>query len=185
MTSVAAQRILVAVEQILVSRGVEQVTTRNVAAVAGVSLGAVQYHFHTKDELLIAAMDKVSDDFRRLFISATDSGTHARTTLAVVCRILGGVDDESRTASVIWLAFASKAATSEAVARAHRESWRLLESGMTSLLRELNPALDQDDAAMLMAMLDGIAIARATETDRMTSPRAQHLITTFLERFES
>lgn len=184
MTSRAAQRILVAVEEILVNRGVEDVTIRNVAAVAGVSLGAVQYHFQTKDELLIAAMEKVSDDFLRRFMSAADSGPDAKTTLAEVCRMLGGVDDESRIASVIWLAFASKAATSEAVARAHQKSWRLLESGIAALLQQLNPALEQDDAAMLIALLDGISIARATETDRMTSQRAQHLITTFLERFE-
>ncbi|WP_043447507.1 hypothetical protein [Arthrobacter sp. L77] len=33
-----------------------------------------------------------------------------------------------------------------------------------------------------MALLDGIAIARATETERMTSQRAQHIISTVLGR---
>ena len=181
MTS-ASQRILVAVEEILVNRGVEDMTIRNVASAAGVSIGAVQHHFQTKDELLMAAMDKVSGDFLQRVMAATDSGADARGNLAAVCRILGGVDDESRTASVIWLAFASKAATSEAVAQAHQEAWRLMEGGLAALLQQLNPALDRDDAAMLMALLDGVAIARATETDRMTSQRAEHIITTFLDR---
>jgi TetR/AcrR family transcriptional repressor of bet genes len=182
MTSATAQRILAAVETILVSRGIEDVTIRHVAAAAGVSIGAVQHHFQTKDDLLMAAMDTVSENFVQHVMAVTDPDADARTNLEAVCRILGGVDDASRTASVIWLAYASKATTSTAVARAHQESWRHMEDGLATLLQQWNPALDRDDAATLMAVLDGIAIARATETDRMTSQRAERIIRTFLAR---
>lgn len=37
---------------------------------------------------------------------------------------------------------------------------------------------------MLMALLDGLAIARVTETDRMTSERAQRLIDQYLNGLE-
>ncbi|MGY4541265.1 TetR/AcrR family transcriptional repressor of bet genes [Arthrobacter sp. UYNi723] len=184
MTSSAAQRILMAVQDILVNRGIEEVTIRNVATAAGVSIGAVQHHHRTKDELLMASMDKVSEDFIQRVTLATDPGAGPVSNLVAVCRMLGGVDDESRTASIVWLAYVSKATTSEAVAVAHRESWRLMEDGLTALLQQVNPELGRDDAATLMALLDGIAIARATETKRMTSQRAQHIISTFLERFD-
>ncbi len=166
------------------NRGIEDVTIRNVAAAAGVSVGAVQHHYRTKDELLMAAMDRVSEEFIGRVTLATDPGADPRTNLAAVCHILGGVDEEARSASVVWLAYASKAATSEPVARAHRESWWLMEHGLSTLLQQVNPVLGRDDAAMLMALLDGIAVARATETDRMTSRRAHHLIARFLECFE-
>jgi TetR/AcrR family transcriptional repressor of bet genes len=185
MTSATAQRILTAVETILVSRGIEDVTIRHVATAAGVSVGAVQHHYQTKEDLLMAAMDKVSDDFVQQVMAATDPGADARTNLAAVCRILGGVNDESRTPGVIWLAYASKATTSEAVAHAHRESWRHMEDALAALLQQWNPALERDDAATLMALLDGIAIARATETDRMTPERADRIISTFLARLDS
>jgi TetR/AcrR family transcriptional repressor of bet genes len=182
MTSATAQRILAAVEKILVSRGIEDVSIRNVAAAASVSVGAVQHHFQTKDALLIAAMDKVSDDVVQQVMAATDPAADARTNLAAVCRIIGGVDEESRTASVVWLAYASKATTSDAVAQAHRESWRLMEDALFALMREGNPALERDDAATLLALLDGIAIARATEADRMSALRAERIISAFLGR---
>lgn len=184
MTPSAAERILIAVQDILVGRGIEDVTIRNVAASAGVSVGAVQHHHRTKDELLMAAMDKVSEDFVHRVEAATDPGARPASNLAAACRILGGVDDESRTASVIWLAYASKAATSETVAEAHRKSWHLMEDGLAALLHQVDPALGSDDAATLMALLDGIAIARATEPERMTSQRAHRIISTFLERLD-
>jgi TetR/AcrR family transcriptional repressor of bet genes len=105
-----------------------------------------------------------------------------RPCLAAVCRIIGGFDDESRTASVVWLAYASKATTSDAVAEAHRESWRLMEDALFALMREGNPALQRDDAATLLALLDGITIARATEADRMSALRAERIISAFLGR---
>lgn len=184
MTSTGPQRILTAVQDILVQRGIEDVTIRNVAAAAGVSVGAVQHHHRTKDDLIMAAMNEVSENFIERVSAVLKPEAPARENLRAVCIILGGVDDESRTASVIWLAYASKATTSRAVAHAHQASWRLMEDGLTTLLQRWNPALLRDDAAFLMALLDGLAIARATETDRMTSHRAQQLIDKYLSRLE-
>lgn len=182
MTETAAERILAAVQQILVTDGIEEVSIRNVANVAEVSVGAVQHHHRSKSELLVAAMDRVSEDFMKRVASATDPSATPFTNLTAVCHILGGVDDQSRVASVIWLAYASKAATSEIVARAHQEAWKVLEGGLTTLLQQVNSGMTIDDAASLMAILDGIAIARVTETDRMSSDRARRLIDAFLQR---
>lgn len=185
MTETAAERILAAVQQILVTEGIEEVSIRNVAKAAGVSIGAIQHHYRSKDELLMAAMDRVSEQFMDRVMAATDPGAAPLTNLTAVCHILGGVDDESRVASVIWLAYASKAVTSETVARAHQESWHLMEDSLTMLLQQVNPGLGSDHAATLMAILDGIAIARVTETDRMTSDRARRLINAFLTQCTS
>lgn len=180
MSPTVPERILNAVQDILTARGVEHLTIRNVAESAHVSVGAVQYHYRSKDELVMAVMDKISQDFKNKLDTVLSSCATPQATLEATCKLLAGVDDESRTASVIWLAFASKATTSDSVALAHRESWTRVEEGLTKLLREVNPERTSDDAAMLMALLDGIAIARVTETDRMTSQRAQRLIDQFL-----
>jgi TetR/AcrR family transcriptional repressor of bet genes len=182
MTGSTTEGILTAVEDILTTEGIEGVSIRNVAKRAGVSIGAVQHHHRTKDDLLMAAMDEVGRRFMERVMAATDPAATPSENLSAVSRILGGVDDESRTASVIWMAFASKAATSETVARAHQEAWIQVEAGLTALLRQVNPALGNDDAATLMALLDGIAISRATESERMTDTRARGIIDAFLDR---
>ena len=45
---------------VLVAEGFEGVSVRKVAARAGVSIGAVQHHFPTKDAMLAAAMERAS-----------------------------------------------------------------------------------------------------------------------------
>ena len=48
--------IITAVWQVIAERGMAGVSMRTVAAAAGVSVGRIQYRFHTKDELLRASL---------------------------------------------------------------------------------------------------------------------------------
>ena len=59
-----SDRLLDCVLDLLVADGYEGISIRRVATVAGVSIGAVQHHFPTKDALLAAAMDRVSRQFQ-------------------------------------------------------------------------------------------------------------------------
>src|SRR4028119_311297 len=59
-----SDRLLGCVLDLLVAEGYEGISIRRVATAAGVSIGAVQHHFATKDALLAAAMDRVSQQFR-------------------------------------------------------------------------------------------------------------------------
>lgn len=60
-----AERILRAARRVFVRDGGGAFSARGVAKEAGVSLGAVQHFFRTKDELLAATLEHVLADFRR------------------------------------------------------------------------------------------------------------------------
>jgi TetR/AcrR family transcriptional repressor of bet genes len=171
------ERILEAVVGVLVDQGVDRLRVRAVAQQAGVSVGAVQHAYPTRSQMVHAAMDHVSAQFTAGLLEAIDAGRSARENLLAVARMLGGVEEAGRPAAVVWLAFTSLACTDPVLAAAHRSAWQNLENGLHHLLIQLNPATTTDDAAALLALLDGLAIARATEPDRMTAARAEAIIT--------
>ncbi|WP_147916165.1 TetR/AcrR family transcriptional regulator [Ruania zhangjianzhongii] len=69
--------IIAAVWQVIAERGMAGVSMRTVAAAAGVSVGRIQYRFHTKDELLhssLAAMlSGAADRYARASADAGDA----------------------------------------------------------------------------------------------------------------
>lgn len=60
-----ADRILMAARKLFVREGGTHFTARGVASEAGVSLGAVQHFFRTREDLLRATLEHVLADFRR------------------------------------------------------------------------------------------------------------------------
>lgn len=177
MAESTRERVLEAVVRVLVDKGVDRLRVRAVAQQAGVSVGAVQHAYPTRSQMVHAAMEHVSARFTAGLLEAIDADSSAEENLLGVCRLLAGVEDSGRPAAVVWLAFTSLACTDPVIARSHRSAWRTLESGLAHLLAQLNPATTADDAAALLALLDGLAIARATEPDRMTAARAESIIT--------
>ncbi|PKZ37027.1 TetR family transcriptional regulator [Kocuria rhizophila] len=171
------ERILEAVVGVLVDQGVDRLRVRAVAQQAGVSVGAVQHAYPTRAQMVHAAMEHVSARFTAGLLEAIDADSSAEENLLAACRLLGGVEEVGRPAAVVWLAFTSLACTDPVIAAAHRSAWQTLENGLHHLLVQLNPSTTADDAATLLALLDGVAIARATEPDRMTAARAEAIIT--------
>ncbi|MEU2869166.1 TetR family transcriptional regulator [Streptomyces olivoreticuli] len=57
------KEIAAATEKVIAERGIEGLTHRAVAEVAGVPLGATTYHFATKDDLITAALQRSVDRF--------------------------------------------------------------------------------------------------------------------------
>ncbi|MGK8488104.1 TetR/AcrR family transcriptional regulator [Nocardia asiatica] len=61
MTADTRDRILDALETLLLEKGMSHVTLENVAATAGVSKGGLLYHFKTKDALLAGLVRRLAD----------------------------------------------------------------------------------------------------------------------------
>ncbi|WP_280272431.1 TetR/AcrR family transcriptional regulator [Nocardia wallacei] len=61
MTTTTRDRILDALESLLLDKGMSQVTLENVAAAAGVSKGGLLYHFKSKDALLAGLVRRLGE----------------------------------------------------------------------------------------------------------------------------
>lgn len=180
--------ILEAVIKLIATRGPEETTVRKVAAEAGVSVGAVQHHFRTKDELLVAAMRELNRQFTVSVEKTLDKLPTAEERLRAFLYAIAATDDRAREGAVIWTAFAARACVDEKLREEHSANWDYVEKMLLHLMLEAHPnkGLHADDAAHLLAVADGIAVARAAENPRrMTEKRALSILNAALTAVSS
>jgi AcrR family transcriptional regulator len=75
VTANTRDRILDALESLLLEKGMSQVTLENVAATAGVSKGGLLYHFKSKDALLAGLVRRLSERAEQQLGDAVAKGT--------------------------------------------------------------------------------------------------------------
>ncbi len=175
-----------AVLRVLVAEGFEGVSVRKVAALAEVSIGAVQHHFPTKDAMLAGAMDRASARFLARLgecLTAEMSAAQRLETLAValVCPEPG-----DRDISVAWLLRLARAAVDEQTAIRHRQDWSRMSRWLADLITAAAPGVDADSAAVeLLALLDGLACSVAVEPDRVSPLLAERIAREHVRRLLS
>ncbi|MGY0058850.1 TetR/AcrR family transcriptional regulator [Streptomyces sp. LZ34] len=168
------RRIAEAVCLIADERGLEGVTLRDVAAVAQVSMGAVQRCFRSKEEMLLFAVGYVGERITERVRARLSSGPaqspatalgHAATEVALL-------REEHRAEARVWLAFVAQAAVSEPLADTLRTSYAALQDLFARLITEATEATvatesgpaDEDtappeprrEARALLALADGL-----------------------------
>ncbi len=88
--------------------------------------------------------------------------------------------------AIVWTAFAARAGTDPEVRAIHEREWRRTEGAVQALLADAYPDahISSDDAAVLLAVLDGIAVARGAEgEERMPGERGRRLVAAVLSTF--
>lgn len=179
-----SDRLLDAVVDLLVADGYEGISIRRVATAAGVSIGAVQHHYATKDALLAAAMQRVSDHFQQRLEGRVGPGTAPAAALRAVAEGLLGAEEGDRAGIVVWITRLARAAVHEPTAQLHRRDWAQVEDLLAHLVVAARPdraGAARDDAAALLALLDGLATAQAVEPVRMGAERARELLARHLD----
>lgn len=153
-----------AIHRIAAREGLEGVSVRVVAAEAGLSVGAVQREFRTKDELLRFALDfsiaEVADRFSRIRIGP-ESLTFAEGMRAVLVDLLP-TDDRRRAQARIWAAFYARAAVDPVFARVLADLDAQARGNLALALDyarsqgELAPGPDPEALAeLLLVIIDG------------------------------
>ncbi|MDV3130285.1 TetR/AcrR family transcriptional regulator [Mycobacterium sp. 21AC1] len=170
------RRMADAVLQVLVSDGFEGVSVRKVAALADVSIGAVQHHFPTKDVMLAAALDRSSERFLDRLGRQLSPGMPAGEALEALAVALVCPDPRDRDISVAWLLRLARAAVDDATAARHREDWSRMSQWLTELITAAAPDVDAELAAVeLLALLDGLACSVAVEPERVSAALAEQI----------
>ncbi|MCB5181712.1 TetR/AcrR family transcriptional regulator [Streptomyces antimicrobicus] len=147
-------------------RGLEGVTLRDVAARAGVSMGAVQRCFRTKEEMLVFALTHIGERITGRVRQDPAGGPErsARTALRHAATEVSLLRQEHRAEARIWLAFLAQAVVSAPLARTLRTDYAALEDAFTRLVgqaaEETGAQTGPDDARRaartLLALADGL-----------------------------
>ncbi|GIG68949.1 TetR/AcrR family transcriptional regulator [Phytomonospora endophytica] len=162
------RRIAAAVFGLIAEGGLEAATLREAADRAGVSMGAVQRCFATKEQLMLFVHDYLNAQVTARVQTRIDAAPDPGDTVTMLAETLAGIlplDEDSRAESRVWLAFAAQAAVDPALGELQRRSYRELAALFALLVRaaaesgRFRAGLDPDVvAADLVTMTDGLSV---------------------------
>ncbi|HET6867661.1 MAG TPA: hypothetical protein VFH80_17210 [Solirubrobacteraceae bacterium] len=179
----AARReaLLDAVLEVVAEVGVDAVTHRRVAEVAGLPLASTTYWFESKEHLLTAALERAADrDIERLRGFLGGDPAHTADPLSTVVRAILGPIEESTQTCRAWL-LATYALMLEA---ARRPELRAVTTRWTdAYLDALSPLLaaagakhPRSDTGLLLAAADGLLVEQLASDDASDlAPRLRRL----------
>ncbi len=153
-------------------RGAEAVTLRDVAARAGVSMGAVQRAFATRDDMLVFALEHVGERVMTRVRAKRVRPGHG-SPLATLANELALLNKARRAEAAVWLAFVAQAAFTPRLSKVLRGSYR-------ELLGAIATALDAEEALALLALADGLTLH--VLVGQLTPARAKKILDAHLSR---
>ncbi|WP_037366197.1 TetR/AcrR family transcriptional regulator [Nakamurella lactea] len=184
------ERLLAALLEIISERGLDQVSIREVAGAAGVSIGTVQYYCRSKDEMLVMAFERVVDDLVNRAKGMPKVGAVGSVLRAALLDSLPR-DRVRRAEARVYLAFTARAAVSPDLAAVLHRAAARMRSILADALRlaQQRGEADQDVdakkwAAATLALVDGLVMHMISDPTGMTAAVATaavdaHLRSTF------
>ncbi|MEH6375618.1 TetR/AcrR family transcriptional regulator [Streptomyces sp. KLMMK] len=163
------RRQIVAAAFALVSeQGLEGMTMRDVAARAGVSVGAVQRCFPSKEEMMVSVVEDMNERVSARIRDRIADSPDPDSAATMLQHTLAGImphDEPTLAESRAWLAFAAHAAVTPTLAAVQRKQYEGLAELITLLLRtaqasgDVRSDADTDgEADALIALADGLGM---------------------------
>lgn len=175
------QQLTEACAYLIATKGYSKTSVRDVAAHVGISTGTLLHHFASKEDLLVATLLSVSDDFLDHSVSAAGAdGDPVLRLRNVVRAILEAPRHEIGWR--VWIAFWHEAATNKELASVASERTDLAESIIADLIEQgrseglLRVKDSSVSAAELTALIDGVALRMYGESGRWSNERGIGLV---------
>jgi len=161
--------------RVILDKGMEGATVRNIAEEAGVSLGALRYYFKTQDDLLVYAMTLVQERAMIRIEAVTKRDLPPKEMVIAILLEIVPVNVETLTEMEVWFAFI-------AYVKYRKESLDVPDNGVYDGVRRvldylrtsslLKVGLDMElEAERLYALVNGISIHALLEPERVDSER--------------
>jgi TetR/AcrR family transcriptional regulator, transcriptional repressor of bet genes len=127
-----------AVVRLVATQGVETASLRAVAAEAGVSMGAVQHYFTTRDEMLLFALEygnSVLGERAQALIAEQRPAT-PRETFRLFFALLLPLDEDRRTGARLWAALIARGCVDEPTSKLAADAYANLTAFVVRHLTE-------------------------------------------------
>ncbi len=154
-----------AVVRLVTSKGVEAASLRSVAAEAGVSMGAVQHYFTTKDQMLLFALEYGNGILgtRIQELVAERQPATLRETIRLIGTQLLPLDDDRRTGARLWAGLVSRGSVDEPTRKLAGDAYASLTAFVVRALSDAASAGEMaagtdlvQSARLLVSVLDGL-----------------------------
>ncbi|RAW11085.1 MULTISPECIES: TetR/AcrR family transcriptional regulator [Paenibacillus] len=182
------QRLLVAEAAWRVIRrdGMEQASVRNIAVEAGISAGSMRHYFSTQSELLLYAMNLVSERVSNRIRQMSFDASPLENMKLLLLELLPSTDEKMAEMEV-WYAFTAKSKTDPVLKEHADKVYDELRHAMATVityLMELNLSRTDLDKEMeierLYALVDGLGIHAILRPDQMNTKIMEDILTMHL-----
>jgi TetR/AcrR family transcriptional repressor of bet genes len=177
-----------AVWRVVLRRGLEDATLREIAAEAGWSTGVLAHYFADKDELLRFAFQLVVERGRDRYRRALERGDRLEQLRAGLRESLP-LDEERRAEARVWLTFLGRSLAHPELARDRQAFYREWRQALTRVIEagqaEGSLAGDVDPRAVavsLIALADGLALQGISDPEGLPPRRQEAALDAALER---
>lgn len=174
--------------RIIRTKGIDEVSVRNVAEEAGMSLGSLRHYFATHSELLAFSMKLVADRIAGRIAALPLSGEPRADIEAIIAELVP-LDEDRLAECEVWLAFAGKALADPSLAALQRDVhdslYGLFRKLMDSLIRRelTKPGIDAElETKRMHALVDGLVVHGTTCPERLTPGQIQEIVSYHLDR---
>ena len=166
--------------------GIGAASVRGVAAEAGWSAGAVRYYFPDQAGLLGFAVELVTRRVGERITRLEPTGPPVERVLRYLEEVIP-LDDERRAEFEVWFAFLAQSQAETEAGGTLRPYVEPLHAQILQLCRSLVDALQESDAlqpgldlaleaSRLHALVDGLSVHTATNTDQMPPDRVREIL---------
>lgn len=145
----------------VISNGLQSVSLRHVANEAGVSMGMVQHYFASKQDMLIFALNSLTEQVGRrigeAFAKLPDTAGPPQRVRAMLVETLP-LDEERHVEAQTAATFLAHAPVDERIAEYFRTSYAQGHRYLTDQLTQAAVAAPEQHAHLLLALTDGLTI---------------------------
>jgi AcrR family transcriptional regulator len=181
----ANRRILTATIDCILDRGFYRASSNEIARRAGMTWGAIQYHFGTREKLMLAALEVFNRDFEATLVAAHQDDSYDSGSVAERLEKLAGLlalqyaRPQYLATLQIILNLSHNPETSAETAAALEHFEATLSAQLTSLIaRAIGPGADAQTVTFVFHALRGLSVSHLinAETTAHRLPTEQHAI---------
>lgn len=166
--------------RVILERGMEGATVRNIAKEAQISLGALRHYFSSQDELLVYAMDLVKEQSTERINKITRQNLPPKEMVLKVLLEIVPINQDNMAEMEVWFSFIAYARHQEDVFDIQNDGIFIGMQKLINLLEHSNllkKELDKElETERLYALIDGIALHAMLEPKRVDRERISNTL---------
>lgn len=164
----------------------EQASVRNIAEEAGISVGSMRHYFSTQSELLLYAMNLVSERVSHRVQQMSFTGSPMDNMKSLLLEFLPNTEEKLAEMEV-WYAFTARSKTDSTLKELADTVYDELRQAVGSVITYLmkldlsRPDLDKElEIERLYALVDGLGIHAVLRPDQMNAKLMDDVLTLHL-----
>ncbi len=168
--------------RVIVREGLDRTSIRAIAQEMGCTTGVVTYYFRNKQELILFALNQVTEKLKTLMEQTVESVSGVERLVTMLFAFLP-LDRERQDILRVWLAFLGYAVGRENLMTEHQHSAAQLRDLLVQELQQLQTAklLRQDidptvEANALLALVNGVSLDWLIQANRLTTDQQRLVI---------